>query len=333
MTHGFTGHRTNSEAFYLDPVLPPQLKDYTIKGMKWGGASFDVHLETEQTRISLKDAGDSMNSTVRVQIGPRSPDAGNYTLSVGEGMTVRTRAVTQKLVDGNVAQCVTVLNEDHQFDGAAPEIEQGQYALAAVDGSNATLWRPLGDSGTLALDLQEQQSISKVHINWGSAPAQSFSLMAGSSLANMTEIVMDQAVNVSAPYSAEVDLQVANVVGNTTDYEFDEAVVARYFNFTVNGTQGEDETYGATVAELALISSNATSSNTTSTGMSSSMMSTPAMSSSTTSPSMNSSAMSPSMVSSLVNGSSVGEVITSSANAVSSTASSLVQLPTSTSIV
>lgn len=36
LTHGFTGYRSRSDRIFLDPSLPPQLTNYTIKGMKWG---------------------------------------------------------------------------------------------------------------------------------------------------------------------------------------------------------------------------------------------------------------------------------------------------------
>jgi hypothetical protein len=59
---------------YFDPLLPPQLEGYTLKGFKWGGSSFDIKLTTENTTITRKSGG---NSTVKVEIATRNKKAGN----------------------------------------------------------------------------------------------------------------------------------------------------------------------------------------------------------------------------------------------------------------
>ena len=73
-THGFTGYRSRINAFYLDPVLPPQLSNYTVKGMKWGGGTFDVTLGSDHTTIRLRSYS---HGSIPVEIGPSNAKAGN----------------------------------------------------------------------------------------------------------------------------------------------------------------------------------------------------------------------------------------------------------------
>jgi len=61
---------------FLDPLLPPQLEEYTLKGFKWGGSSFDIHLSTDNTTITHKSGG-SGNSTVKIEISSQNAKGGN----------------------------------------------------------------------------------------------------------------------------------------------------------------------------------------------------------------------------------------------------------------
>lgn len=61
------------------------------------------------------------------------------TLKVGEPLTVPTRLTNGTLVEGNIAQCATVISGDIWFDVSKPTIVAGQYSLAAVDGSNGMI--------------------------------------------------------------------------------------------------------------------------------------------------------------------------------------------------
>lgn len=77
LTHGFTGFRSRLDRMYLDPLLPPQLEDYTLKGFKWGGASFDIHLTSENTTITRKESSDNSSSSIKIEVGSRNEKAGN----------------------------------------------------------------------------------------------------------------------------------------------------------------------------------------------------------------------------------------------------------------
>ncbi|KAK4055789.1 alpha,alpha-trehalase ath1 [Microbotryomycetes sp. JL201] len=253
LTHGFTGYRSRTDRLYLDPILPPQLTNYTVKGLKWGGSSFDINLATNQTTITRRSGRSNGNSTSSDSIRIEVKNQGNYTISSGETVTVKTRSTNGTLVEGNYAQCAQAIGtDDTRFSNSKkPTIVPGQYALAAIDGSNATSWRPLSENttSTLSVDLLASRNLSAFHINWGKVPARTFAIYAGSSTRNMT-LVAQQNVTISAQYSAASANQVALQLGNTTDVPLDQAVSARFVNLTIRGTYGEPGS-GATVAEFA----------------------------------------------------------------------------------
>ncbi|KAF9019821.1 glycoside hydrolase family 65 protein [Rhodocollybia butyracea] len=204
-THGFTGYRSRTTALYLDPSLPPQLPSYTIKGLKWAGSTFDIKLCSDETVITRR-AGDS-SSTATIEIAAANAKSGNYTLAVGESLTVPTRQTSGTLVEGNIAQCANVITR----------YRPGQYALAAVDGSNATTWQPnTNTSATMTVDLGSSKTFDRLHFNWGSNPPTFYIITAGDSLDDFTTVTTGN-VTISAPYSAATANEVAVKVGNLTD--------------------------------------------------------------------------------------------------------------------
>lgn len=67
-------------------------------------------------------------------------DAGiplDSSLAVGESLIVPTRHTTGTLIEGNFAQCAQAVSNDVSFTQKDPIVVPGQYALAAIDGSNA----------------------------------------------------------------------------------------------------------------------------------------------------------------------------------------------------
>ncbi|KAE9382576.1 hypothetical protein BT96DRAFT_1010391 [Gymnopus androsaceus JB14] len=213
-THGFTGYRSRTTSLYLDPSLPPQLTNYTIKGLKWA----------ETNAMS-----------------------GNYTLGVGDSLTIPTRQTNGTLVEGNIAQCATVISGDTGFNVSEPTIVAGQYSLAAVDGSNATTWQPnTNASSTMTVDLSTPED------DYRSAyPPISYVVAAGPSIANMTTIAAGN-VSVSAPYSVATANKVAIKVGNLTDVTLQSSISARFLNLTITGSFLADGE-GGTVAEFAIV--------------------------------------------------------------------------------
>lgn len=62
-------------------------------------------------------------------------------LAVGQSLVVPTRHTTGTLIEGNYAQCAQAVSHDVSFTQDAPIVVPGQYALAAIDGSNAVCSR------------------------------------------------------------------------------------------------------------------------------------------------------------------------------------------------
>ncbi|GAA5985292.1 hypothetical protein JCM5350_005577 [Sporobolomyces pararoseus] len=250
-THGFTGFRSRIDRMYLDPLLPPQLEEYKLKGFKWGGGSFDIHLTTKNTTITRNKS--SGNSSIKVEIGSRNRKAGNYTLAPGESLTVPTSMTNGTLVEGNLAQCAKVFSNDTSFANPNEYIVPGEYALAAVDGANATFWQPKTPApASLSVDLSKAQNISGMHINWGNSPPLTYTVLAGNSLENMTAIVSSATIDISAPYDAASANAVSIKIGNLTDVKLNSTVQARYVNLTIEGSR-DGETSGGTVAEFAVL--------------------------------------------------------------------------------
>jgi hypothetical protein len=107
----------------------------------------------------------------------------------------------------------------------------GQYAVGAVDSSNGTAWQPsLPEPAFIIVDLESSQSLSGVHINWGSIPALSFQVLISNDSASFTP-VLTQNVDISAPYNATLELEVEILPDNTTTAGFNETVVGRYPRF------------------------------------------------------------------------------------------------------
>lgn len=172
--------------------------------------------------------------------------------SVGQSLTVPTYRsdLNGTQVPGNKAQCAPSVTS------VAP-IVPGQYPLAAVDGSNATYWRPYIKTPTsLYIDLGSTQTIKGFHLNFNENPPTSFSVYAG--VTNTTEglkqVVKMDHVKITAPYdplTAEI-VQVRQ--GNTSDVTLAKAVKARFVQLVVEGAQTDDGTgAGATVSEIAVL--------------------------------------------------------------------------------
>ncbi|KAF9537039.1 alpha,alpha-trehalase ath1 [Mortierella hygrophila] len=250
-THGFTGYRPRLDCFYLDPTLPPQLapKGFTVKGMKWQGSVFDVTVAGDKTTVTRRAGGKGKKACVR--IGERNRKSGKYQLAVGQTLTVGTYRsdLNGTLVPGNKAQCPpSVISKD--------PILPGQYALAAVDGSNATYWRPSTRApASMTIDLGRTQSIKGFHFNFNHIPPVNYTVLVGNSAedAELKEVVKVDKVEITAPY----DTKDANVVkirlGNTSDVSLAERVRARFVKLVVEGVLTDDGTSaGATVAEVVV---------------------------------------------------------------------------------
>lgn len=151
---------------------------------------------------------------------------------------------------GNKAQCALVVSTN------AP-VEPGQYALAAVDGSNATYWRPGTKSpASIIIDLGKSQTISGFHFNFNNNPPLSYTVYAGTanSTQGLKQVAKIDNVAITAPYDATTADQVAVRLGNLSDVSLPKSIKARYVQLEVTGTHTDDGTNaGATVAEIAVV--------------------------------------------------------------------------------
>ncbi|KAG0070017.1 alpha,alpha-trehalase ath1 [Linnemannia elongata] len=250
-THGFTGYRPRLDCFYLDPTLPPQLAPggFTVKGMKWQGSVFDVTVAGDKTTVTRRAGGKGKKACVR--IGDRNRKAGKYQLAVGQTLTVGTYRsdLNGTLVPGNKAQCPrSVISKD--------PILPGQYALAAVDGSNATYWRPSTRApASMTIDLGRTQSIKGFHFNFNHNPPVNYAVFVGNSAedAGMKEVAKVDKVKITAPYDAQDANAVKVRLGNTSDVSLAERVKARFVKLVVEGALTDDGTpAGATVSEVVV---------------------------------------------------------------------------------
>ncbi|KAK4703450.1 hypothetical protein P7C70_g2769, partial [Phenoliferia sp. Uapishka_3] len=248
-THGFTGYRSRTTAFYLDPILPTQLSNYTIKGMKWQGSVFDVTLTTNSTSITRRSGE---NATAKVEIASRNAMAGNYTMTVGQTLIIPTSKTSGTLVEGNLAQCTNVISSDVAFGSTTSLVVPGQYEMAAVDGSNATTWQPFTNaSTTMTVDLGAAKKVKALHFNWGLNPALNFMVTGGSSITDQTMLGSGN-VSISTPYVAATANDVTIRVGNTTDVSLMMPAEVRYVNVTIAGSYLRDGR-GGTLAEFAIV--------------------------------------------------------------------------------
>ena len=132
------------------------------------------------------------------------------------------------------------------------DLRLGQYALAAIDGSNATTWQPLTNAtSNMTIDLGSSQSIKAFHFNWNGNPATSYALYGGTSPRSMTALAKGD-VEISAPYDATTASAVSIKLGNLTDVELNKTITARYVTVSITGSYLADGK-GATLAELAVI--------------------------------------------------------------------------------
>ncbi|BGP30989.1 alpha,alpha-trehalase ath1 [Rhodotorula toruloides] len=257
LTHGFTGYRFRTDRLYFDPILPPQFSQgYTLKGFKWQGGVYDIQVAQDNTKITWKSGGSSQNVTVEIAKG--NSKAGNHTLTPGQSLTVPTRATSGALVEGNIAQCQTVLTNDTRFGLENNTIVPGEYALSAIDGANATTWQPLTANKTsMTIDLTSVKTIKGFHMNWGPEPPTTFSISIANSssdvAAAMSSPIASGNVSILAPFNAQSANQVAIQIGNLTDAGLPQPVFARYVSLTVEGNQSPGAKYGPTVAEFAVL--------------------------------------------------------------------------------
>lgn len=270
-THGFTGFRPREDVLYLDPVLPPQIKDgVTVKGLKYQGAVFDVNVTQHETIITrrqnkvyaLSSSGDNCTDVAEefpIRIGDRNPNAGTHLLKVDESLRVATYRpdLNGTVVDGNLAECKPISSKGTWV--------AGKFPFAMNDGDNSTAWQPLTDESTsVTLDLGDAQKFSSAYFLWGDIPPRKVSVGIPkgehgdnvTSAENVKEIhwvVDNEHVSLSDPWSNKTNAsEIVIKTGNESTYKFGSSYDSRFVQVSIEGSY-ENDGKGGQVVEFALI--------------------------------------------------------------------------------
>ncbi|UZJ52518.1 hypothetical protein CBS101457_001838 [Exobasidium rhododendri] len=244
-THGFTGYRVRRNGIYLDPVLPPQLAPgITIKGIKYGCSTFDIHIGQVETKITHR----SGKVVLHVEIASRNRKAGQYVLQVGQSIQVDTTQTHN--VGNNLAQCKAITTTSEGING--------NYAVAAIDGSNATYYQPPSDEpSAIIIDTYKKQTLHSVHVTFTQSPAKLVSISTSIDNQTYTAQVTDMIINITQPYNAQTIALVQLPVLNTTVIplgdEDQKGVYARYLKLIVQGSVStEGQGAGAGIASIVI---------------------------------------------------------------------------------
>jgi hypothetical protein len=262
-THGLTGMRPHLNYLIFDPTLPPQIPGgITIKGIKWQRASFDISINLEYTTITRQQLSvPADNAPAAIRIGVQNPFHGEYKLLSGETLTIPTRRPDKNNTTSNgiinIALCKPVATNTTFPETHEQRWVFGRYPASVVDGSNATVWQPLSPrQASVTINLEDKVNVSEIIVNWGSTPAHHFTIHGHKDDENKktTSLLYDtDHVEISAPFNASDIYEVKIREANTTVVQLPEVFEATAISLTIEGTQGEEQRLGATVAELIIL--------------------------------------------------------------------------------
>ncbi|EED14244.1 maltose phosphorylase, putative [Talaromyces stipitatus ATCC 10500] len=261
-THGLTGMRPHLDYLFFDPTLPPQIPEgIIVKGIKWQGASFDISIQLDYTTIGRRKLSVSADKVpAAIRIGKQNLSHGDYKLLPGEILTIPTRRPDRNnLHNGNInlALCKPIDANTGLMGSAEQSWVFGRYPSSAVDGSNATVWQPLSpEPASISVALEQRVNVSQIIINWGSTPAYGFTIHGHKGETDMTTtsiLYHTSKVEISAPYNSSDVYEVKIREGNTTIVQLPSIFEATSISLTIEGTQGEEQRLGATVAEMVIL--------------------------------------------------------------------------------
>jgi trehalose/maltose hydrolase-like predicted phosphorylase len=255
----FAGYRFHLDAFYLDPYLPPHLTSLQHRDFHWQGATLQVSQNSSNTTVCRKATSNPVlveyGGSVPVTIATRNPMSGNYTLAIGSCLTVPTVQYHEmRDIVGNALQCQTVVTSNVSWVA-------GQFPLAAIDGANSTKWQPsTPEPASITVTVDAPAPYSSAVLLWAAAPPTSFSIdVSNSSSGAFENIYSSSNITISNPFNVSTEFIIKPRESNFTIVTFGSATpTSRFVRLTIAGTQGVDNTTGATVAEFAMIQLNAT---------------------------------------------------------------------------
>lgn len=272
-THGFTGmqavidQETGGIVLVVDPVMVPQLTEgIKVRGVKFHDAVLDFDIGPTETVISRRPGIGPLYQSggpITLRFIDKKTGPVDYVVRPTESIRLPTRRpdLNSTAIAGNMVQCAAVRSVSSSSSSQLAPWVTGRHPVAAVDGSNDTVWQPQSPEmeASIVVELGEMKLIKGMLVNWAAAPATEFTLEgqtgAKETLDSQTweHIYGTNSVAISAPYDPERAKRIVVPDANVTSVKFDIAWNAQRVRFTIRGSQGTDKTVGATVAELAIL--------------------------------------------------------------------------------
>ena len=218
--YGYSGLRWDSGAVRISPSLSAPLTGVVLHQVAWHGRRFTVSVGPGRTTVAL-DSGGSL---------PLSTPMGSRTVQPGQTVTVATRRPDRDPTTDAV-RCQTV-----QATTSAP----GAPALAAVDGSPATGWRPTALPARLHVSVSPDAGVvGTATITWGQQwpPAP----LTGSPAPGPVVTLRPETYTLAASTDGHTWRTVATVTANSgrvTDVVHFPAVAARYLAVDISSSSG-----------------------------------------------------------------------------------------------
>ncbi|KAI9798879.1 MAG: hypothetical protein M1833_004382 [Piccolia ochrophora] len=254
---GWLGLRTDLDSLFIDPDLPPQIPQVTLRQFYFGGATLTAVLNNTHTTITRITTNNTFfndtfaSTTLPLTVGRTNPTT--HSLAIDEPLTVPNRGIASRLTTpGNLLQCLPATSPDPHAPGLFP--------LAAVDGAISTSWQPLSpDLSSLVIDMSSipAQPVVGLAFNWGAAPPVSAEMLFSnsSSFEGPAVVVPVDDIAISTPFDPD-SVVIAPYTGNSTNVSLsnaDPVYSGRYALLRIEGTQGADNETGATVAEVVVL--------------------------------------------------------------------------------
>jgi trehalose/maltose hydrolase-like predicted phosphorylase len=146
--YGYSGMRWNPGNVGLDPSLTSQIGGLVLHAVRWRGRIFQVAIGPHRTTVRLLSGAPL----------PVGTPGGLRVVRRGRALTLATRR-PDLTASSDLVRCGHAV-----ASSSAP----GAPALAAVDGSPATDWQPLGVHATLTAPLQSLAGpIRTITLRWG----------------------------------------------------------------------------------------------------------------------------------------------------------------------
>lgn len=170
---GYSGLRFQVDGVAVDPSLPPQMAGVTLRKLKWQGRTFTMLIGPLQTTITL-ESGEPL---------PIVTPSGKRTVSRGEALSIPTRRSDLQATD-NLARCHTI---------TATSSAPGSPAVAAVDGSPATVWVADAPDADLTVDLGAKVTLGKIMVLRGSKEPFSYTVQSSTDGTSWTKVATSPA--------------------------------------------------------------------------------------------------------------------------------------------